>query len=85
MSKPPKPHPRCHKVRHHSRKEAVKARNNQIKFLDFQARDRGSLEVYRCGTCGGFHVGNNNPDYEDEDKHPIPYKRERPTFDTDEE
>ncbi len=70
---PPVVHPRCGKVRHHSRRCAQEALRVQMQHLFWQGRDRPLLQIYRCRACFGFHLGNAQPD--EQKKHKAPYRR----------
>ncbi len=61
------------KVRHPSRAEAGKALRVHLGVCDRNARDRPLLQIYRCGLCGGFHLGNGEPEFVAK----VPYKRVR--------
>lgn len=54
------------------------AMRQQFTYLDYQGKDRPPLNVYRCQTCGHFHVGSEDTDLRRAAK--SPYVRRRQQF-----
>lgn len=56
---------RCHKIAWPSRRDAMKVRGKHRKPDGLAPSGTGTMQVYRCRQCHGWHLGhaNNGPGY----------------------